>query len=79
MKDPKATVPDIISCENSLAAQECIDEIHEKRNQRLTQGMPMLKDELDYWAKSNYLPSQMDTVLCLAILDAKRADEKRQN
>ena len=72
-------MPDIIQCENSLTAQECIDEIHETRNQRLAQGMPMLKDDLEYWAKTNYLPSQMDTVVCLAILDATRAEEKRQN
>ena len=39
----------------------------------------MLKDDLDYWVKTNYLPSHMDTVVSLAILDAKRAEEKRQN
>ena len=41
--------------------------------------MPVLKDDLDHWAKSNYLPSHMDTVVCLAILDAERAEEKQKN
>ena len=41
--------------------------------------MPMLKDGLDHWAKSNYLPCQMNSVLSLAITDAEYADEKKKN
>ena len=41
--------------------------------------MPMLKDELEYWAKSNYMPCQMDSVISLAIMDARHKQEKKKN
>ena len=42
--------------EDSIKALECIDEIHEGQNLRLSRGMPMLKSELDNWSKINYVP-----------------------
>ena len=42
-------------------------------------GMPMLKEELVRWAKNNHLPCQMDRVLNLAVIDARKKQEKQEN
>ena len=41
--------------------------------------MPLLKDNLDYWAKFNYLPKKMNSIISLAIMDARNNQEKRDN
>ena len=41
--------------------------------------MPMLREELVRWAKSNYMPCQMDRVLNLAVIDARNKQEKEEN
>ena len=41
--------------------------------------MPLLKDHLEYWAKFNYLPKKMNSIISLAIMDAKNNQEKKDN
>lgn len=41
--------------------------------------MPHLHDMLKYWAQSNYEPSQPETMINLAIMDVRRAQEKKDN
>ena len=77
--EQSSPVPEILQSEHSVAALEAIDEIHNQQNIKLQSGMPMLKDSLAYWAKSNYLPCQMETVMSLAALDARRKDERLEN
>ena len=69
----------MIQSEAAIYSQELIDEIYDIRNKRLAFGMPQLTDIMNYWAKSNYLPCQMDTAMTLAILDAKDEQERKEN
>ena len=39
----------------------------------------MLQDNLDTFSKLKTEPCQMDTLLCLAVIDARNAQEKRDN
>ena len=68
------SMPSIIKHNSSVLALDNIDQIHDSQNKKLQQGMPLLREELDWWAKANYLPCQMDTVLSLAIIDARNQE-----
>lgn len=72
-------MPDIIQSQYSVDALECIDEIHDTQNKKLNIGMPILQDNLDFYAKLNTEPCQMDTLLSLAVMDARNAQEKKDN
>ena len=41
--------------------------------------MPLLKDNLEYWAKYNYLPKKMNSIISLAIMDARNEQERKDN
>ena len=41
--------------------------------------MPKLQDGLSKWVKSNYMPPQLERVMCLAILDARKDKERLEN
>ena len=73
------SIPDIIQAKHSIDALECIDEIHESQNEKLQLGMPLLKDNLEYWAKYNYLPKKMNSIISLAIMDARNEQERKDN
>lgn len=75
----QADIPAIIQSTQSIKSLECIDEIHDSQNQKLQMGMPMLKEELEYWAKTNYMPCQMDSVINLAVMDARTKQEREEN
>ncbi len=39
--------------------------------------MPMLKGDLETWSKINYMPVKLDSIMSLAIMDARRLEERK--
>ena len=39
--------------------------------------MPMLKGDLEKWSKINYMPVKLDSIMSLAIMDARRLEERK--
>ena len=37
----------------------------------------MLKQDLETWSKINYMPVKLDTIMSLAIMDARKLEERK--
>ena len=72
-------VPQIVQTQNSTEALDFIDEIHDKQQKKLELGLPKLYDSLDKWSKSNKDPCYMDTIMSLAIIDARNEKQRKDN
>lgn len=45
----------------------------------MNKGIPLLKDNMNYWIKTNQAPVQMDRVLRVSLMDARRREEHQMS
>ena len=45
----------------------------------MNKGIPLLKDNMNHWIKTNQAPVQMDRVLRVSLMDARRREEHQMS
>ena len=71
-------IPAIVRYQDSQAALNLIDEIHDESNEKISKGIPLLSDKISQCVKRNEQPCNMDNVLRVSLIDARRKEEHKQ-
>lgn len=53
---------------------DLVDDIHERSSDKISKGIPLLSDNLSKWVKRNESPCDMDILLRLSLIDARRKE-----
>jgi len=71
-------IPEIVGYDGQQNAMDLIDEIHDESNEKIDKGIPLLKDNLKRWVDRNEQPCNMDKVLRVSLIDARRREEHKE-